>query len=57
MEATALGQTSVQITDTETGAVFPEAEDNRHYQEFKKWLAEGNVPEEHTCTAVCEVPQ
>lgn len=57
MEANALGMTSVQITDTETGNVFTESMENRHYREYLRWLEDGNTPEEQFYTAVCEVPQ
>ena len=32
------------IQDRETRASIPIAEDNRHYQEYLEWVAEGNTP-------------
>lgn len=55
-EATALGMTSVQIVDTETGFVFLEREGNRHYDEYKAWLEAGNTPDVVYTNAVCEIP-
>jgi hypothetical protein len=57
MEAQAFGQTTVQIVDSETGNVFLASEDNRHYQDYLNWIAEGNEPETQSCAAVCEVPK
>jgi len=54
-EASALGQMHVQITDRETGNTFPEAEENRHYAEYKLWLEAGNTPDLIETLAVCEV--
>lgn len=52
----ALGMTFVQIVNRETGDVFLEGGDNRHYKEYLAWLAEGNTPDEHCADpAVCEV--
>lgn len=34
----------VNIQNLETGAIFGEDLDNRHYQEYRKWLEEGNTP-------------
>ena len=33
------------VLDTETGAHIPNAEGNRHWQEYQDWLAEGNTPD------------
>lgn len=54
-ESVAFGQTTVFITDVETGNVFPESESNRHYKEYKSWLDAGNLPEKITISPMCEV--
>lgn len=33
------------VLDTETGANIPNAEGNRHWQEYQEWLAEPNTPD------------
>lgn len=33
------------ILNDETGQYIPYDENNRHYQEYLEWLAEGNTPE------------
>jgi hypothetical protein len=33
------------VLDTETGAHIPNAEGNRHWQEYQEWLAAGNTPD------------
>ena len=33
------------VLDTETGAYIPNAEGNRHWQEYQEWLAAGNTPD------------
>lgn len=51
-----IGMTSVQILNRDTGDVFIEGGDNRHYKEYLTWLEEGNTPDEHFADpAVCEV--
>ena len=34
----------INIQNLETGAIFGEDADNRHYQQYLKWLEEGNEP-------------
>lgn len=36
---------SSRIFLTEANEQFPENENNRHYQDYLAWLAEGNTPE------------
>jgi len=51
-----IGEPFVNLINTETGAVFPEATSNRDYVQYLEWLAEGNSPTvEEVPPPVCEV--
>lgn len=40
------GDTGYTVTTSDEGTMYvPVAEGNRHYQEIKAWIAEGNTPE------------
>lgn len=51
-----IGQETVTYVDTETGDIFPESLENRHYQVYLAWVAEGNTAAvQDVAAAVCEV--
>lgn len=45
------------VLDTETGAIIPPVEANRHWQKYQRWLAEGNEPEPQYTTEELEEKQ
>ena len=45
------------VLDTETGAIIPPVEANRHWQKYQRWLAEGNEPKPQYTTKELEAKQ
>ena len=45
------------VLDTETGAIIPPVEANKHWKKYQRWLAEGNEPEPQYTTEELEEKQ